>query len=733
MLDYRGAVFREERIARGLAAVALSCALLGLGAPAAADSSGAGVVPADGRLNTPDFMAKITSVTWPARNDGHEPTPGRRFVAFGLEVSALARSASPTAPGSQLAAALRWNESSHPLSLSSIDNGLASGVGNGGGDSASASYMASVPSDTHDVDLVLTEGTFSQSFDLWTLRRVPPSPAVLYRDPTETTIAGSAAGPTTLALSNPSDGFMSSAAVTLQSATLGFVTPPGTTVSPNPDQAVLSVVLDGEFPSDPNDPTASGHYLGSRAPVPAGLLSFTPSGGTAVPANLSDQGDTAGKGSSDDGLFDATYSFLVPGTLTAGTLEIAAESFTGAEFTLYTAETGTTTLDVSAPATLALSIPAPVAHAAQKTPPWVGEPAPPTSAASASAARGSGGSSTSQGFPVWVAVVVLLVVAAGAVLVERWRRSRRLTAAPTTATAATATSNTGPPPSSASVVVAGSAHTSEGDEGEGVDAAGAVRPVAADATEVGGASAPFDDHGPFGTTVILNVLGARQILGVEIDSSWALLTELFTYLVFHDHRHLKAAQIAIGLRPNGPKDLDEKTVRNALTRLRRSVGAEHLPQASAEGYLVEGIDSDWAAFERLSRQAETTGGEDALALRKEALALVRGAPFDDVNDEWVDFERLRSNMVVAIVMCAQRLAADLLEAARSAEAEEAASAGIRGAPRHYVLWELGARAICARSDLGRLELWMSDARANLDQEDVARLERSVADHRGPSA
>ena len=78
---------------------------------------------------------------------------------------------------------------------------------------------------------------------------------------------------------------------------------------------------------------------------------------SAVPATLSDAGDTTGKGNSDDGLFDATYSFLVPATLSTGTLEVAAGSFTGAEFTLYTAESGTTTLEVAAPASLALSFP----------------------------------------------------------------------------------------------------------------------------------------------------------------------------------------------------------------------------------------------------------------------------------------------------------------------------------------------------------------------------------------
>lgn len=739
MLRYGRGVFRVGR-ARGVAlAGALSCALLGLAAPAGAPAgaSGSNVVPADGRLNTPDYKANVTAVAWPATNDGAEPTPGRRFVRFTLEVTALHQSASPTSPSPSLSAALHWDGTSHPLSLSSVDNELQAGAGRAS-DSASGSYMASVPNDTHSIDLVLSESTFSQSFDLWTLRRVPPSPAVLYRGPTETNLTGSAAAPATLSLSNPSDGFTSSATVTLQSATLGFVAPSGTALSPNPDQAVLSVVLDGEFPNNPNDPSGSGHYLGATTPLPASLLSFAPSGGSAAPAALSNAGDTTGKGNSDDGLFDATYSFLVPATLTTGNLEVAAGPFTGAEFTLYTEESGTTTLDVDAPATLALSFPAPVVAATQRTPPWVGQPDPTTAAAPANAAasRGAGGSGTSSGFPIWVAIVILLLAGLGVVLFERWRRSKKLATASATASAPPVVLDPRPAASPAPVSASGPEDSrvtrpeasSDKNAVEGTEMLGGARAVVVpDAARGVGPAAPTS------VPPALNVLGAREIVGVQIDGSWALLVEIFTYLVFHAHRHLKAAQIAIGLRPSGSRDLDEKTVRNAITRLRRCVGSAHLPEAGSDGYLIEGILSDWVSFQGLSRQADTTGGEAAISLRKEALALVRGAPFTDVNDEWIDAERLRSHMTVAIVTCAEHLVTDLLEAERPSEAEEAASAGLRGAPRHYVLWELGAWAICEQSDRGRLELWLADAKANLDEEDAARLERSVADHRDPSA
>ena len=141
--------------------------------------------------------------------------------------------------------------------------------------------MASVPNDTHDVDLVLSEGTFSQSFDLWTLRRVPPSPAVLYRDPTQTSLTGTAAGPTTLSLSNPADGFTSSANVTLQSATLGFFAPSGTTLvaEPRPGRA-LGRARRASSPTTPTTRRARATTSGSTAPLPASMLTFTPSGGT---------------------------------------------------------------------------------------------------------------------------------------------------------------------------------------------------------------------------------------------------------------------------------------------------------------------------------------------------------------------------------------------------------------------------------------------------------------------
>jgi len=708
-------------------------------------------VPVDGRLNTPGYKARVSAVAWPARNNGQEPTPGRRFVRFTLEVTALAQSPSPTSPAPALGAALLWNGTSHPLSVTSIDDELQAGAG-GSSDSASASYMASVPDDTHAVDLVLSEGTFSQSFDLWSLRRVPPSPAVLYRDPTRTSLTGSAAGPTTLSLANPSDGFTSSADVTLQSATLGFFAPSGTTLSPSPDQAVLSVVLDGEFPNNPNDPAGSGHYLGGKAPLPASMLSFTPNGAGAVPATISDAGDNTGKGNSDDGLFDATYSFLVPASLTSGTLAVAAGSFTGAEFTLYTAESGTTTLGVSAPATLALSFTAPVAEAAQRTPPWVGQPDPPTSAASTSAlgSRSSGGSNHSPGLPIGVAIGALALAAVAAVLFERWRRSRRFAAASTTASPATALSDPAPP-SSAGPLVASFAQDAEVLDPDVSSSAAPADDVLDPTTAVLGSDAtraykPDIATGPVVAPVAaravrpmaVDVLGWRHFVGVPDEGGSPSLEALLTYLAFHNAHHLSADQIALGMWPLGRQkgDVARKTIHNNLSALRAWIGVEHLPDAAAAGgYLLEGVGSDWSTFGRLNREADTVHAEAARALRTEALELVRGRPFEGLKGDgygWIDEEGLLETMTKAIVTCAVRLGSDLIEAAEYAAAEDAARAGLRGAPDDYVLWELGARAIWARADHTALRRWLREAGYHLEPPDVERIRASLG-HQDPPA
>ena len=429
-----------------------------------------------------------------------------------------------------------------------------------------------MPDTTHDVDLVLTEGSFSQGFDLWTLTRSAPAPVVLYRDATMPTLAATSTTTGTLALSNPADGFSDTAEVSVQSATLGEFPPSGAGAPPSsPDQAVLSVVLDAEYPFDQNDLSGSGHYLGARSPLPGSLLTFIPAGGTAITAIMSNAGDNAGKGNHDDGLFDATYSFVVPADVTAGTLSVGGGSFSGTEFTLYTAERGNTTLDIASPLTLALGFPAVSVDPHQPTPPWVGAPLPPTASGSAHH-RGDGRIGGRNRFPIWLAVLVLSrsppqpwssmrAVAIRARRRLRPVRGQRKTCVVHEPPNARRIPSVPKDPSVALLLLTQPCRSP-------------TRPMSpTPAMSPRPAPLPIGGQRP----------GRRsRSSGSPVASSPSIVDELLVYLVSTTAGTYVPARSASasGRRVRPGAEVAEKTLLNYLSKLRAGVGAEHLPDAT---------------------------------------------------------------------------------------------------------------------------------------------------------
>jgi DNA-binding SARP family transcriptional activator len=669
------------------------------------------VTPADGRLRGPNFAAMVTSVTWPSQatvgSRAADAPPGKRFVQFALNLD-LDTDGIPAGGRLPITATVTWAGRSRELDLSPIANEIL-GAGPGTGwQSGSGQFTEAVSNTSHQVDLELSEGSFSQTLNLWTLKRVPPVPLVLYRDPNRPTLAAAGSSATSLGLSNPADGFTSSASVSVQSATLGYFAPSGvSSLMPNANQAVLSVVLDGEFPSNPDDPTATGHYLGSQAPLPPSMVTFSPSRDAAVPATLSDAGDNSGKGKNDDGLFDATYSFLVSASLTTGSINVAAGSFSGAEFTLFTAETGNTSIDVTAPASLPVTFPAVPIAGVQRTPPWVGQPLPATAS---SAYPGSPSGSGSGGFPVWLAVLIVALLAVAVVAAQRLRRSRQRTVQ-----AATAGHGDVEPRVTEPDVTAAAASPSFSPEPE----VEAPEPIVVAAAGSSGSEEPE-----------VKVLGPVEVSGLRRRSDRRIVEELLVYLVCHDHRHLRVGQLQLGMRPAGSSrgDVQEKTLRNYLSELRGCVGADHLPEATGrEGYKVEGVASDWANFQALARQADTIDKDTAIELRTQALEMVRGRPFDGSLDtyEWVGEEHLDTQMLVAIVQCALRVAEDHLEAGHPEAAERAIRMAQKATWEDYDLWRVGARSFKVRGDRTGLQRWLADASRHLEPEDIARIEAEL--------
>ena len=182
-------------------------------------------------------------------------------------------------------------------------------------------------------------------------------------------------------------------------------------------------------------------------------------------------------------------------------------------------------------------------------------------------------------------------------------------------------------------------------------------------------------------------MGPRRFVGFSENSS-RILEATLTYLLCHDSHHLSADQIALGMWPYGRSrgEATRKTIQNNASALRNWIGAEHLPDAAvAGGYLVEGVATDWAAIERLSREAQTVGAEAARALRTEALRLVRGVPFEGLTGDgydWIEYEDLVATVTVTIVRCAHDQGSDLYEAGDFSGAEAAARGrAARGALR----------------------------------------------------
>lgn len=202
----------------------------------------------------------------------------------------------------------------------------------------------------------------------------------------------------------------------------------------------------------------------------------------------------------------------------------------------------------------------------------------------------------------------------------------------------------------------------------------------------------------------MNVLGPPEAHGYRQVPERRIIEELLCFLVLHDRHPLNADQIQLAIWPTGGQrpEVTRQTFHSYISGLRQCIGAEHLPDATNfAGYRINGVECDWFTFQRLSDQADTTVGPTSIALRTQALSLVRGEPFEGVargQYEWAFNEDLHTQMSAAVVTCALRLANDLFTLGRYSAVEDAARAGLRGSPEDIHLKRVRDRAIEARND-----------------------------------
>ena len=365
-------------------------------------------VPADGRLRGDGVAVVVTgaALTGRAGTGGEEVSagPGRHLIVFAFRLVPQP----PDPGGPQASLALVAAGQRDPIDLTDL-----SGDG-------PWTFTASIPAGAGDADLELSAAGYTQDFNLLTLTRVAPTPAVLYRDPdnpqvvatdTETVRVAVTAGPpasTTYPLP-----------VGAATTTLGWFAPdPAMDTPTSTGQAFLSVQLQTATLTDPANNDVQELLL--PAPVPADHVQLVLPDGTAAPATHIDEDDTDVPGVSDN-LFTGTYYFTVPADLTAATLAVAAYQAQGQAGELLPADATIHIAAFTIPITLSAPPPAPL------TPPvttlTLTRSAPLPAASFGSIGPGSGHGSGPA--PLWLVLVLLAgATAVTAVTVRRYRARR---------------------------------------------------------------------------------------------------------------------------------------------------------------------------------------------------------------------------------------------------------------------------------------------------------------------
>jgi hypothetical protein len=199
-----------------------------------------------------------------------------------------------------------------------------------------ASYVLAAPTSAHSVDLVLQDGGIRQTISLLTGRPGAGNITVLARAHRSVTVNKTA--PVSLSYSpavvfgDGTSGSSETISLTAHTARLDYSLPQFSAKASKPSDALLYIKMNY------TDPHASGGPFG----LPPGVLSFTPTGGKAVPARDLD---------SSSSFFYNVYE--VPGNLTSGVVTVS-----GSFNEKYNDATGSYKVTVSKPVQIPITFPA---------------------------------------------------------------------------------------------------------------------------------------------------------------------------------------------------------------------------------------------------------------------------------------------------------------------------------------------------------------------------------------
>jgi hypothetical protein len=248
-----------------------------------------------------------------------------------------------------------------------------------------------------------------------------------------------------------------------------------------------------------------------------------------------------------------------------------------------------------------------------------------------------------------------------------------------------------------------------------------------------------------GYDVWVDVLGPVEVSGwAEPVGRRRKLEELVVYLATHElpvpGERLRCAVWA-------EVEVASKSFIQAMSRARRHLGGQaHLPEASGGAYrLGPDVGCSWWAFKELTGAAGAAARSDpdqAMALWRQALSLVRGEPFAGVTKGsyiWAWSEGLAYEMQVAITRAADALGTLALAQDDPDTAEWAVRQGLLAMPTQLALFDWEMRVAAHRNDLDGLNAAFAarrraeealDPLAEVPPETVKLFETLVAHVRG---
>jgi hypothetical protein len=184
--------------------------------------------------------------------------------------------------------------------------------------------------------------------------------------------------------------------------------------------------------------------------------------------------------------------------------------------------------------------------------------------------------------------------------------------------------------------------------------------------------------------LVVNILGPLQILGAHGDPPRRHCLEMLVYLTLH-RRPVPVQSLWQAVFPDRPYDGHQLV--NRMSELRR-YARQKLPQIKRTYQVDELTISDWQRFRALS------DGNPAQQL--EALALVRGRPFEDLRADWIHLEGQLAEIEASIVDLALQVGERALRQRDPDTARTAALAGLRGCPWDERLYRIAMQAAAAR-------------------------------------